>query len=104
MVPERLAWAGSVIMSGVGIYLSYKPIANDLGKGLVVGLAALIILGALLMFPYRRRNADSPGRLISVRVGGRNNRVQTAGDCSTQVIADRDATVHTPGSPGKRQR
>lgn len=104
MVPERLAWVGSVIMSGVGIYLSYKPIANDLGKGLVIGLAVLIILGAVLMFPWRRRADGSPGRLIGVRVSGRNNRVQTAGDNSSQVMADRDASVHFGESPGQCER
>ena len=104
MVPERLAWAGGVVMSCVGIYLSFVPIANQLGKVVIIVLAASIILGAVLMFPYRRRNNGSPGRLINIRVSGRNNRVQTAGDNSTQLMADRDATIHNPGSRGRPQR
>jgi hypothetical protein len=101
MVPERLAWVGGVIMSCVGIYVSYVPIANDLGKGLVAGLAGLVILAAILMFPWRRRSDGSPARLYKVKVGGRGNRVQTAGDNSTQVIANGDATIHAPGRPSE---
>jgi hypothetical protein len=87
MVPERLAWAGSVIMSCVGIYLSYKPIANDLGKGLVIGLAALIIVGAVLMFPWRRRADGSQGRLINTRVIGHHNPTMIAGERSNQIVS-----------------
>jgi hypothetical protein len=96
---ERFAWAGGVTMSVIGIYLSYRPIAHDLGKGLVIALAGSVILAAILMFPWRRRSDGSPVRLYNVKVGGRGNRVQTAGDNSTQVIANRDATVHRSGRP-----
>ena len=55
MIPERLAWVGSVIMSGVSLYLAYMPIASNLSKGLVIALAGMVILAATLMFPWRRR-------------------------------------------------
>jgi hypothetical protein len=103
MVPERLAWTGGVIMSGVGIYLSYEPIASDLGKGLVITLATLVILAAILMFPWRRRADGSSVRIYSVKVGGRGNRVQNAGDNATQVIADRDARLNTRQPPRDRE-
>lgn len=96
MVPERLAWVGGVLISCVGIYVAYIPIANDLGKGFVATLAGLVILAAILMFPWRRRSDGVAARLYNVRVRGRGNRVQTAGDNSTQVITSHDATVHAP--------
>ena len=99
MVPERLAWAGSVMMSGIGIYLSYMPIANDLGKWLVIGLAALVILGAVFMFPWRRRADGSAARLINVRVGGRKNRTQVAGDNANQYMVGRDAKISSSQTP-----
>ena len=94
MVPERLAWVGSVIMSGVGIYLSYKPIANNLGKGLVIGLAVLIIFAALAMFPWRRRADGTPGRLINVHVSGHHNPTMIAGERSNQIVSRDGGTFH----------
>lgn len=94
MIPERFAWLGSVVMSLVGIYLSYVPLKHDLGKVAVVVLASVIIVAAIAMFPWRRKSDGSTSRLVNTKVGGRNNRVQTAGDNSTQVIAGGDATVH----------
>jgi hypothetical protein len=96
MVPERLAWVGGVVMSCVGVYVAYIPIANDLGRDLVATLAGLVIIAAILMFPWRRRSDGAAARLYNIRVRGRGNRVQTAGDNSTQVIANHDATVHAP--------
>jgi hypothetical protein len=94
MVPERLAWAGSVVMSGIGIYLSYRPIANDLGKGLVTALAVLIIAAALCMFPWRRRADGSPRRLINTRVGGHHNPTMIAGERSSQIVSRDGGTFH----------
>lgn len=93
MVPERLAWAGAVIMACVGIYLSYVPLANSLGKVVITILGGLVLLAAVLMFPWRRRADGSPTRLISPKVSGSNNRTQSAGDNSSQYMAGRDAKV-----------
>jgi hypothetical protein len=104
MIPERLAWAGNVVMACVGIYLSFVPIANQLGKWVIVALGALIILGAVFMFPWRRRADGSAARLINVRVSGRGNRTQIAtGDNANQVMADRDVTVHRDLRSERRQ-
>jgi hypothetical protein len=96
MLAERLAWAGSVMMSGVGIYVSLVPITNQLGKTLVIALAGSVLLAAVLMFPWRRQSDGSPVRLYNVKVGGRGSRVQSAGDNATQVMASHDVTVNAP--------
>lgn len=87
MVPERLAWAGGVAMSCIGIYLSFVPLAGQLGRWLVVALAGLVILAAILMFPWRRRPDGSAARLAGgLHLSGSNNRVQIAGDHANQVM------------------
>jgi membrane protein implicated in regulation of membrane protease activity len=100
MVPERFAWLGSVAMALVGIYLSYVPLKHDLGKVAVVVLASVIIIAAILMFPWRRRPDGSPARLIGGRfaVRGDNNRVQVAGDHANQVMGYGRIT-HRDGGP-----
>lgn len=86
---ERGAWAGTVTMALVGIYLSYKPIQHDLGRGLVAALAGLVIVAAILMFPWRRQTDGSPQRLVSgfrAVVGGSKNNVQIARDHANQTM------------------
>jgi membrane protein implicated in regulation of membrane protease activity len=104
MWSERLAWAGSLIMSGVAIYLAWVPVASQLGRWVFVAIAALVILAALLMFPWRRRADGSAARFINnIRVSGRGNRVQSAGDNSTQAMADRDVTINPVVSRGDQR-
>lgn len=89
MVPERLAWAGSVIMSCIGIYLSFVPLAGQLGRWFVVALAGLVILAAVAMFPWRRRLDGSAARLVGgLQLSGSNNRVQVARDHANQVMGN----------------
>ncbi|WP_204802634.1 hypothetical protein [Mycobacterium riyadhense] len=86
---ERFAWAGGVIMSGIGIYLSYRPIAHDLGKSLVLALASLMIVATILLFPWRRKGDGSASRLIDnfrASVRGNHNNVQIARDHANQTM------------------
>ncbi|WP_373142126.1 hypothetical protein [Mycobacterium marinum] len=90
---ERFAWAGTVIMAFVSIYLSYKPIAHDLSKGLVIGLAALILFAVLLMFPWRIGRGGLPVRMIDkitdsfrAEAKGGGNNTQIARDHANQTM------------------
>lgn len=97
---ERFAWAGTVTMAVIGIYLSYRPIQHELGKGLVAGLAGLVILAAILLFPWRRRDDGTPERLVSgfrAGVRGNKNNVQIARDHANQ-------TMHVSRSDDKSKR
>lgn len=103
MIPERLAWTGSVAMAGVGIYLSYVPLASNLGRGLVIGLASIVIVAALLMFPWKKNGDGSAARLGSrVRISGSRNHIQIAGDNSTQYQVGRDAKISATDRRGAK--
>ncbi|ELB89629.1 hypothetical protein Rwratislav_28523 [Rhodococcus wratislaviensis IFP 2016] len=92
MRTERFAWAGNLILAAIAIYVAVAPIASTVGKSIIIGLAALFILAAVLLFPYRSGSgAGGTGRLANhLRVNGDKNQVQIAGDGAQLNQAGRD--------------
>jgi len=85
---ERLAWVGNLVLAGTGIFLSWWPVSHQLSKWVTLGIAVLVVVAAIALFP-RRRSDGSTARLIdgfSPTVRGDHNRVQIARDNANQVM------------------
>ncbi|QYB02742.1 hypothetical protein I1A62_37045 [Rhodococcus sp. USK10] len=80
-------------MAAIAIYVAVAPIASTVGKSIIIGLAALFILAAVLLFPYKSGSGAGgvAGRLANhLRVNGDKNQVQIAGDEAQLNQAGRD--------------
>ncbi|WP_328857831.1 hypothetical protein OG579_01545 [Williamsia herbipolensis] len=89
---ERSAWAGTTVFGSVAVYLALVPVSSQIGKWGVVAVGAAVVIGSLLVFPWKTAaNGEPSGRLINaLKVGGSRNQVQILGDDSTGLQAGRD--------------
>jgi len=81
MIGERIAWFGNLILAVVMFVVGVIPMAKTTATSVLVVLAIAAVIAFILMFPWRQRADGSAVRLINtVRVSGRDHRVQTAED------------------------
>ncbi|BBZ49833.1 hypothetical protein H7H82_14870 [Mycobacterium heidelbergense] len=91
---ERLAWCGNLALAAIAIVLAWVPIKGDLGKWGTVGIAVVVVLAAVALFPWRRPD-DSTVRMVDrfrSSVSGSGNNVQIARDHATQTMRNEGNT------------
>lgn len=79
---ERLAWVGNLVLAGTAIFLSWWPVSRQLSQWVTVGIAVLVVLAAIAMFPRRRADGSTARLINSVRpkVSGHHNPTMVAGE------------------------
>jgi hypothetical protein len=86
---ERAAWFGNLALAGIAIVLAWVPVRGDLGKWGTVGIAVLVVLAAIALFPWRRSDGSTARIADRFRsnVSGSGNNVQIARDHANQTIS-----------------
>ncbi len=85
---ERLAWFGNLALAAVAIVLAWAPSRAIWASGGTVGIAVVVVVAAIALFPWKRSDGSTARVVDRFRssVSGTGNNVQIARDHATQSI------------------
>lgn len=86
---ERAAWFGNVLLAAVTVFLTWVPVASQVGRWGSIAIAVVVVIAVVVLYP--RRGPDGSVTRLADRfrpnvTTGDNSDVQIARDHANQTI------------------